>query len=292
MALGMAPARAAGEAPAVVLVPFESSHVTEAVALSSGLGWPYRDADWRFALSLGHGVAAVQNGRLVATGFWWPYGEDFASCGMVIVDPRLQGQGIGAAIMDRVLADTGDRTVILNSTREGQRLYTRLGFVPYGQVRQHQAVLAADPAAVSGSEAIRDMAAGDEAAVRSLDLAATRMDRSYLLDALFAVGSVAVLDRGNGVEGYACVRDFGRGVVIGPVVAGGEADAKALIAALAARHRGGFVRIDVTGDSGLSPWLETIGLPGVDGVVAMVRGTVPAPTVANRLYALSNQSLG
>ncbi|WP_419815851.1 GNAT family N-acetyltransferase [Glacieibacterium sp.] len=283
---------AAADAPAVVLIPFGSGHITEAVALSSGLGWPYRDADWRFALSLGRGIAAVQDGRLVATGFWWPYGEGFASCGMVIVDPRLQGRGIGAAIMDRVLADIGDRTVILNSTREGQRLYTRLGFVPYGQVRQHQAVLAADSAAEPDLAVVRDMAAGDAAAVRSLDRAAARMDRGDLLGALFTTGSVVVLDRGNGVEGYACVRDFGRGVVIGPVVAGGDDDAKALIAALAARHRGTFVRIDVTGNSGLSPWLETIGLPGVDGVVAMVRGTLPAPATATRLFALSNQSLG
>jgi GNAT superfamily N-acetyltransferase len=287
-----ASARTADEGQAVALVPFGAEHVNEAVGLSSGLGWPYREADWRFALSLGRGIAAVQDGRLVATGFWWPYGEDVASCGMVIVDPRLQGRGIGAAIMDRVLADTGDRTVILNSTREGQRLYTRLGFVPYGQVRQHQAVLTDLPAAVPGTEFVRDMAAGDEVAVRGLDHAAARMDRGHLLDALFAVGSVAVLDRGKGVEGYACARDFGRGIVIGPVVARSEADAKALIVTLAARHQGVFVRIDVTEASGLSPWLETIGLPGVDHVVAMIRGDLPPYATDIRLFALSNQSLG
>jgi hypothetical protein len=118
------------------------------------------------------------------------------------------------------------------------------------------------------------------------------MGRTRLLDALFAVGKVAVIEREGRVQGYACVRRFGRGVVIGPVIARDATDAKALSATLAAEHRGGFVRIDVPATSGLSPWLEEIGLPHVDHVVSMVRGKPPTRAADATLFALSNQSLG
>jgi hypothetical protein len=118
------------------------------------------------------------------------------------------------------------------------------------------------------------------------------MERTRLLEALFAVGKVAVLEREGRVQGYACVRRFGRGVVIGPVAARDVVDAKALVATLAAEHRGDFVRIDVPAASGLSPWLEEIGLPRVDQVVSMVRGKPPTPSADAMLFALSNQSLG
>jgi GNAT superfamily N-acetyltransferase len=99
-------------------------------------------------------------------------------------------------------------------------------------------------------------------------------------------------DRAGRTRGYGCVRTWGRGVVIGPVVAADIADARALIAALAASHAGQFVRIDVPQVTGLSPWLEAIGLPRVGKVVSMALGTLPALDHRAQLFALSNQSLG
>jgi hypothetical protein len=69
-------------------------------------------------------------------------------------------------------------------------------------------------------------------------------------------------------------------------------DAKALVATLAANPRGSFVRIDVPATSGLSPWLEEIGLPHVDDVASMARGKPPTRSADATLFALSNQSLG
>ena len=118
------------------------------------------------------------------------------------------------------------------------------------------------------------------------------MGRTRLLDALFSVSKVAVIERDGRVQGYACVRRWGRGVVVGPVIARDALDAKALVATLVAEHRGSFVRIDVPATSGLSPWLEQIGLPHVDHVVSMVRGKAPTRAADATLFALSNQSLG
>jgi predicted N-acetyltransferase YhbS len=266
-------------------------HVPQALLLSAALNWPYREEDWRFALQLGHGVAIEDNGRLVATGMWWPYAEAFASFGMIIVTSALQGRGLGRLMMTEMLKQANGRTVVLNSTREGYRLYERLGFVPYGQINQHQAVLAARPPEPK-CDGIRPFQPEDLPAIRALDRRASGMGRDRLLDALVAVGTVVVIERASNVKAYACVRRSGRGVVIGPVIAPDAEDAKALIAALAAPHVNSFVRIDVTEASGLSPWLAEIGLPRVDDVVSMVLGAPPAQAAGATRFAVANQSLG
>ncbi len=276
---------------ALNLMPLEARHVDQALVLSQALEWPYRAEDWAFAAALGRGFAVETDGRLVGTALWFPYGADHASAGMIIVAAEAQRQGIGARLMAALLADAAGRTIILNSTVEGEALYTRLGFVPYGMVYQHQMVLQAAPE-IDVSVPLRAARPDERAALIALDRAAAGMDRTALLDALAAVGDMLVVDREGDVTGYACVRRWGRGYVIGPVVAGDAQDARALIATLAARHVGDFVRTDVTAASALGPWLATIGLPQVGQVVSMSRGPVPRADPGATLYALSNQSLG
>jgi GNAT superfamily N-acetyltransferase len=280
------------------LIPLRADHLPHAVGLSRALEWPYREADWRFAFGLGAGLGVELEGRLVGTALWWPQGETHASVGMIIVSPAMQGKGIGQALMHQLLQQTGERTLILNSTQEGLALYTRLGFVARGRVNQHQAMLEHASHFVPHSADVRVMQAGHEQSVRQLDLAATARDRSALLSALFEVGTTLVVDHGTGVSAYGCVREFGHGVVIGPVIARGPdamMDARALIAALADGHRGRFVRIDVTEDSGLSQWLAEQGLPCVGHAIPMERATrfsVRSAEPDARLFALSNQSIG
>ena len=291
------------------LAALRVDHLPDAASLSATLGWPYREADWRFAFDLGSGFAAEVDGRLVATAMWWPYGETHASVGMIIVDPRMQGRGLGRALMQQLLHAARNRTVLLNATQEGLPLYTQLGFVARGQVFQHQVLVPAETV-LAAPAGVRPMQAADVEGVRRLDTAATGMDRTALLDALFAAGTTMVVDRGASVAAYACAREFGRGVVIGPVVASGAssaADAMDLITALAGRARGQFLRIDVTEGGGLSAWLTGVGLPCVGHAVPMVReiqaGAMDADADADvgadadaevdvRLFALSNQSFG
>lgn len=262
----------------------------QALRLSQALGWPYRLEDWQDALRLGQGFGVELAGELRATALWWPWGERFATCGMIIVDGALQGRGIGRALMEALLGAAGARTMLLRSTVAGRRLYEQLGFVEVGRVHQHQAQLAAPPnGATDGTRALQ---AGEAAALVELDRAASGMDRTRLLDALFAAGEVLVCGPQDRPAGYACIRRWGRGRVIGPVVAPHEAAARELIAAALRRHPGEFLRIDVTADSGLSPWLEGRGLPCVDRVTSMARGAPPARAVHAKAFALASQSLG
>ncbi|MFB0874239.1 MULTISPECIES: GNAT family N-acetyltransferase [unclassified Sphingobium] len=283
-----------GSAAAVGLtdaIPLTRDHLPQALVLSQAVQWPYRAEDWAFALDLGRGFGVEMDGRLVGTALWWPYGDDFATTGMIIVAQDAQRRGIGARLMDALLADAAGRRVILNSTDEGQALYRKRGFAPFDSVIQHQAVLGQVPA-IDPAVPLRAATADDRAALLALDEAAAGMERTALLDALFALADVLVVERDGAAAGYGCVRRWGRGHVVGPVVARSDADARALIAALAARHVGDFVRIDVFRSGGLSPWLESLGLPQVGEVLCMALGAPPQARDGVALYALSNQSLG
>ena len=277
--------------PARRLTTLTAAHLSQALMLSEALSWPYRQEDWQFALWLGHGLAVEVDGRLCATALWWLYDAAFASCGMIIVSPALQHQGIGSLLMEELLRRTPGRTIILRSTREGRRLYERMGFLPHGQVNQHQGILAAAPATTPAA-GIRPFRAPDLPAVCQLDRRASGMGRAGLLEALVARGSMLVMERSGVISGYACSRRWGRGVVIGPVVAGATADAKALIEAFLPSQVGNFVRIDVPETSGLSPWLVAVGLSRVDQVTSMLRGDPLRASEDAMLFALSSQSMG
>ena len=94
------------------------------------------------------------------------------------------------------------------------------------------------------------------------------------------------------------MRRFGRGQVIGPVVAPDANAAKALIAHCANLHAGRFVRIDTDFAAGLTAWLETLGLRRAGGPAAMVegpplvRGDARVAGERSLSYALVSQALG
>ncbi|MGJ5181222.1 GNAT family N-acetyltransferase [Bradyrhizobium oligotrophicum] len=273
----------------VSLVPFSAHHLPGALKLSQEMRWPYRIEDWAFALQLGQGFVLERNGEVIATAAWFPYGEDCATMGMIIVSGAAQGRRYGAKLMDRLLAAAGARTILLNSTAEGQLLYTRRGFRPAGTIHQHQGI-PAGRFEVPPLDVVRPMAASDVEAVARLDGEATGFQRRPLLERLLDVGEAHVLLRKGEVAGYAISRLFGRGHVVGPVIAPTADQAHLLIEAALTRLEGRFVRIDTAADTGLSPWLETIGLSQVSDALTMVRGTMP-PSGPSRVFALSNQSL-
>lgn len=268
-----------------------SDHLEQALVLSQVLKWPYRLEDWQFALELGRGFAVEAEGKLLGTALWWPYGEDFATIGMIIVSPNAQRQGIGRKLMAALLADAAGRRITLITTKDGEPLYIKLGFARCGFITQHQAVLDKVPA-IDTAVPVRAAVPGDRAAIDAVDAAASGMDRRVLLDALLDVADAVVVEREGQISGYGCVRRWGRGVVIGPVVAASAQDARAVVAVLASAYEGVFVRIDVTETSGLAPWLVEIGLPQVDRAPIMALGEPPVSAPGAMLVALSNQSLG
>jgi GNAT superfamily N-acetyltransferase len=285
-----AAARAArGATDDVVLVPFAQSHLAGALELSQQMSWPYRLEDWDFALQLGQGFVLQRAGVVIGTAAWWPYGEAHACAGMIIVAKSAQGRGHGARLMDALLAAAHPRTITLNSTAEGMALYERRGFARIGDVHQHQGIPNARHEAPPPS-LVRAMAPSDIEAIARLDQEATGWARRQMLDRLVQVGDCHVLVRNGEPHGYAIFRPFGRGHVIGPVVAESPTDARALIEAALARLGSVFVRVDTSATSQLGEWLEGIGLQKVGDATTMVLGTQIPSTGPARMFALANQS--
>jgi predicted GNAT family N-acyltransferase len=273
----------------VVLLPFARAHLGGALKLSQEMSWPYRFEDWDFALHLGHGYALQRAGAVIGTAVWWPYGEAHASAGMIIVAKAAQGRGYGARLMDALLASAHPRTIVLNSTAEGMMLYQRCGFVPVGVIHQHQGIPSHE---APRSCLVRSMAASDLEAIMRLDRQATGWERRPLLDRLIQSGDGYVLQRDGVLRGYGISRRFGRGHVIGPVVAERPTDARALIEAALARLGRAFVRIDTPASSQLAEWLEGIGLQQVGDATTMVLGAPAPSTGPGRTFAIANQSFG
>lgn len=277
----------------IVLRAMQEADLDAALGLSQAVHWPHRLADLQFAFGFGSGLVAERDGEVVGCAMSWPWGPSHATLGLVIVDPKCQGRRIGFRLVQALLAGLEGRSVLLHATAEGRGLYERLGFVRTGEVRQHQGTAQSAPlVALDPGWRLRPSDHADVAALIELDAAARSMPRGALMRELLAASDTVVLDEDGSCRGFAMLRRFGRGLVIGPVVAPDAVGAKALIAHLAGLSAGKFVRIDVDFDSGLTEWLESLGLMRVDGPTEMVRGPVPAPVPGVRRYALVTQALG
>lgn len=294
---------------------FTDDDIAAAHALSVEVKWPHRADDWRFVTGTGIGcigfVAENVDG-VVGTALSWKYGADTGSLGMVIVSPQHQGKGIGRTLMNKVLDALQGRVVFLNATPSGQPLYEKFGFEAIGTIDQHQGAAFQPPLiSLPPGERLRPLGTNDAPRLASLASRASGLDRSVVVPALLDIAEGIALDRDGELLGFALFRRFGRGFAIGPVIAPDEQSierAKALISYWLALNEGVFVRIDMPGDSGLTDWLEGLGLPRVDTVVKMRRpadsvpaakpfaqtavSTKPLPTFPVRQFGITNQALG
>lgn len=276
------------------LVAFDESHLDGAVLLSREAGWPHRREDWAMLLMLSHGFVALQGDTVVGTAMLTPFGDDCATVNMVIVAASMRGRGLGRRLMDAALAACGARECRLTATADGLPLYEKLGFRATHEIRQHQGIptLALPDSATEAM--VADWAGpADFAVVTELDHQALGMDRRPLLRLLGDLGRMAVLRDAGQVVSYAALRPFGRGDVIGPVVANTAEQAKALLSFVIASRPGAFLRVDTAEWERLSPWLAARGLAAVGGGIAMRRNAaIPQPTGPAKPFALASQALG
>ncbi|TIL37689.1 MAG: GNAT family N-acetyltransferase [Mesorhizobium sp.] len=275
----------------IILEEMTPGHLEGAVELSRQVNWPHRREDWELAQSVSRGIAALEEERVVATIMMTPYGDNAAAINMVIVDAAMRGRGLGRKMMEEALAKAGERTCCLTATQDGLPLYEKLGFVTTGEIVQHQgeALAVSAPAHVSWAES-RDLAR-----LEVLDREAFGHDRSALMERLFERAKFAVIRDEGDTQAFSAIRPFGRGLVVGPVVARNGAEAKALIDFLLAHHQGKFVRVDTDVSTDLAEWLTGRGLAHVGGGITMRRSMAThkeSKPAHHRTYALVSQALG
>jgi GNAT superfamily N-acetyltransferase len=271
--------------------PMEMADIPKLHELSISVGWPHRPEDWGLVIGLGHGVVARDEiGRVLGSAMWFPLGENHAAIGMVITSPRLQEHGAGRWLMRHILGQVGSRGKVLTATRAAYRLYLSLGFMPLSPSYQHNGVVTS---VAPGPRHARALQVEDHVAIHLLDSAAMGIARPDVLERLLAVTNGSVVERDGRVTGFALCRRFGRGHVVGPVVAETEEDAIALVAHFVQAMEGQFLRLDTRHPEG--PFREFLVASGIglhDTVMRMGMGSVPVPTGPAQTFALVNQALG
>lgn len=274
----------------VSMPPVTGEDLDAVTALVRTLNWPHRQEDIALFMRLGRGriVRDDPDGRMLGVALWWTFGDRLARLGLVMIDPESQGLGIGRRLVERILDDAAGRTMILLATDAGLPLYERLGFETIGANRQIQGSYTGRP---GHDPMVRPATSEDLPAILALDAEAAGADRVDLLRALIEIGrSFVVVDHGR-VAGYAIERTFGRGSIVGPIVAESESEAIRLFTAAA---RPGFTRVDCPSDATrLAAHLEAVGLVALEGESpVMVRGSWRPPEGRQHIFALSSHALG
>jgi GNAT superfamily N-acetyltransferase len=283
--------------PRPTLRPMKERDLKAVHALSVQVGWPHRLDDWRLVHKLGRGVVACNGAdRIMACAMWWPFGADLGTVGMVIVSPRLQGKGTGRLLIRALLEAAGSRTLLLNATEAGLPLYESEGFRKVGSIYQRQGIAAPDALDnEEGSAAglVRRLAERDWPQIARLDTSVYGADRTNMLRELASRAIGHVLERDGEVVGFALCRPFGRGHLIGPIVAPDQVAALALTRPHIAAHAGAFLRVDTPVCEGTFPHsLDQCGLIQVDTAITMARGPFKPAAGPAGIYGIVNQALG
>jgi GNAT superfamily N-acetyltransferase len=271
-------------------------------ALSLSVGWPHRAEDWQIVRDIGQGIVARDAiGRVLGSAMWFDFAPDFTTFGMVITSPRLQTLGTGRWMMEHIIAETGSRALGLSATRSAKRLYDSFGFRAERIVYQCNGEAVAPPAEpLPPGTLLRSADETDLDEIAALDLAAYGADRTPILARLLSVSKGVALVRGGRIVAFSLCRRFGRGHVIGPVVATSDEEAIAVTQPHVVEHAGSFLRIDTRQQTGAFPrFIMQSGLPIYDTVTSMslrrswLRGDGAPPRDGLPLtYGLASQALG
>jgi len=271
-------------------MPFESTvealtieDAPQNVALSNSVGWPDTEAEWAVIYQAALVLGVRNGGTLIAQGALGLF-EGAGSIAKMVVAPSAQKQGLGARVLDRLLAEAERRSlhcVGLVATPAGRRLYESRGFTPKGDI----AILIGVPSLhgeSSGSASIADVTRLCAIERRFTGSARTAMLAGRLRDA----SAIAICD-----GGFALATSQPSGSRVGPIFAASEEQARELTQDLLLRVRGP-VRFEVPGEQrAFREWLRGLGLIEKGVHLEMSRGGALPWQVPER-FGLATQAWG
>lgn len=192
------------------------------------------------------------------------------------------------------------RDLRLNATRAARKLYLSLGFRTERTVfqRQGEARRSGEMPRPYERAELRRLDERDLPAVAELDAQAFGAWRLTLLAALLPQSVGFGLYRNGRLAAFALCRPFGRGHVVGPLVASNDEDAIIVIAPHIAAHEGEFLRVDThIAEGEFSSFLARSGLAFFDTVTTMsLGGDFRDPNTRYGMqpvtFALASQALG
>ncbi len=273
--------------------------IPDAMRLKDEAGWNQTPQDWERFLSASPGgcFAAEKDGRVIGTATTIVYDGLVAWIGMMLVDQRHRGGGIGTALLERTIAhldSTGVPTMKLDATPQGKPIYARLGFVEEYGIERWVLRRPATPKPGSLKRA-QSPAPGIPPDLLSLDRENFGVDRGDLLQSLCVAAPDLVLTVcSNGVlHGYALGRRGSAADHLGPWAADDPAAAAELLDEFLCRSTGPQVLVD---RSCPNPWarglLEARGFELSRPLTRMYRGTNTSPGRPDSLCAILGPEFG
>lgn len=266
--------------------------------LSVAVNWPHRPRDMEQVLQLGTGVLATDEiGRPIGAGMSVPMGSDFAMIGLMMTHPRLQGGGAGRALLDFIVQSCGSRFMRLNATPQSRKLYRSAGFQGDTTVNQYRGTVKHVPQMpiLPADTLLRQATPEDLPHILALDHTTFGADRRKVYDLLMPLSDAFVMERGGRITGFSMCRNFGRGRLIGPLIAPDERSAVALCHPYFKANFGKYLRLDTTeSQKDLGQVLISCGMTTSDSVTPMQLGTGSSleTTADGRVYALASHAMG
>jgi ribosomal protein S18 acetylase RimI-like enzyme len=204
--------------------------------LRSQVGWNQLREDWfRFRLLSKNGCFICElDQRAVGTVTTIEYQRRIGWIGMLIVHPECRGKGIGKALLETAvdsLKTRGVRSIKLDATPQGERLYARIGFQREYQITRWETT---SPKFIDQlPQRILD---SDLHQIAALDEAAFGANRKELLQELQKQSIASAVSRQhNSVRGFGILRRGSVADYLSPIVAEAPEIAASIVNALLSR---------------------------------------------------------
>jgi len=275
-----------------------SGDIADGMRLKRASGWDQTRTDWRTFLALRPNgcFVAVKSGRIVGTVTTIDYQGVFSWIGMLLVDPEHRRKGIGRALLARAMQSlSGCRTIKLDATPQGRKVYEKLGFrEEWELVRMLRGPLS--PAPTIPAEAhVRSMTESDLEKVVEFDAPVFGQSRGHVLKACLAnspqYGFLA--DTDGVIEGYCLGRSGEDYEHIGPVVCRNRKQAEALSLAALVKSGDRPIALDVPiHAAGRLRFLESLGFSGQRRLTRMFLGPNENPGLPQFQWAICAPELG
>lgn len=268
--------------------------LADAQALVAEASWNQVAADWRMFLDFGTAYAVREQGRVIATAAWIPYGA-CAWISMVLVTAAQRRRGLATRLLHRCIADVtrAGLVPVLDATPAGAKVYVPLGFrEAWGFARFASERRAIQPAQTSA--AIDPITDAVWPALCAYDAAIFGNNRSQILGRMRGRLPPAdlVARRGGRIVGMLLGRDGRTASHLGPLIAEDDDVAKGLLAH-ALRQIGGTVYIDIAdAKPGVRAFLETSGFSVQRPFTRMLLGRDRSFDDVGRTYAVIGPEFG
>ncbi len=249
--------------------------------LVSEAGWNQTDGDWTRAMKLDpDGCFVAESGTVaMATTTCCRFGET-GWIAMVLVDPAYRGLGIAGKLVQHAIAcmqRAGVKSIRLDATAMGQKVYRKLGFREEYEVIRYEGIAGKEVPGIALQTVLPTDTLMDE--IAGLDRKATGADRRAFLENLDMTKAAAYClktDREGTAEGYAGFRMGRNAVQVGPAVAFTEHAGQMLLDAVLAGFPGSACFIDIPAENKPAiRWAESRGFKIQRSFIRMYLGEKP-----------------